>query len=186
MQLKTFINFSQTTPEGKVIKKKRVRARSMVANFVDIIYIYFASATLNINRYDTGAASAMSYSYLDNQSALGSAGNQNAGIVVGTGSTAVAIGDYQLDTAIAHGTGAGQLSHGTTTVTVTPTTDGGKRYFRISRAFTNSSGGDITINEIGLVVNYSSYIYLLEHSLSTYTITNGNVGTVEYEFSITI
>ena len=81
----------------------------------------------------------------------------NAGIQVGTGNTAVTLTDYKLQTAVLHGTAAGKmLKHGTYTrnyVTGATTSS-----FDLECMFLNSSGGSITIKEVG-VYGYSSTYY---------------------------
>lgn len=80
---------------------------------------------------------------------LGGAGDLDRGVFVGTGTTPVEYDDYALETKIQNGAGAGQLQHG----------DGGiaeiavaanRINLTISRNFTNASGGEIIINEIGI------------------------------------
>lgn len=70
-------------------------------------------------------------------------------IVVGTGNTAPTITDYAIETKIAHGAGAGQLQHSLTAFGL-PTSNATQSHFTITRDFSNASGGDITVNEIGL------------------------------------
>lgn len=84
------------------------------------------------------------------------ANQSNNGIVVGSGNAAESFDDYKLSTQIAHGTGAGQLSHGATT-RVTRTWDEANRKWviAIQRSFTNNSGNSIDVAEIG----YQSAIY---------------------------
>jgi len=109
------------------------------------------------------------------------------GLVVGTGSGAVTLTDYRLGTQIAHGVGAGQLSYGGTGL-VAPSTSGADRSWQASRTFTNSSGGDITVNEVGIYV-YSSnpYYYCIARDLTGgVLIANTKVGTLTYTFKITV
>lgn len=73
----------------------------------------------------------------------------DVGIVVGTGTTAVTPQDYQLATKIADGVSSGTIEHlpcGGTTF-VTSSTDGS---FTLDRLFRNSSGGTLTVNEVGV------------------------------------
>jgi hypothetical protein len=80
---------------------------------------------------------------------LAAAGVILYGIVVGTGVGAVAPTNYQLGAIITHGAGAGQLNYAACSVggaTTTPTTS----QVTVTRAFTNSSGAPITVNEIGI------------------------------------
>ena len=71
------------------------------------------------------------------------------GIVVGTGSTAWTFEDYKLDTLIAHGNSADQLSY-TATDTRTDAFVGDVVTTTATRTFNNNSGGAIEINEVGL------------------------------------
>lgn len=70
-------------------------------------------------------------------------------VVVGTGNTAPTITDYAMETKIAHGAGAGQLQYSLTAFGL-PTSNATQSHFTITRDFSNASGGDITVNEIGL------------------------------------
>src|SRR3989304_2177165 len=118
----------------------------------------------------------------------GPAGNTNYGIVAGTGTDAVTMTDYALQTLIAHGTASGQLSYGAVTFTG-PTTSGKTRYFEFQRALTNSSGGTITVNEIGVYVYPTStayyYMYLRDVLGSGVVVNNGQVLTIKYRVSVT-
>ena len=78
--------------------------------------------------------------------------NDNSfGIQVGTGDTAVAADDDSLATLIVEGTSSGQLTHQAVTFSLKTAISGGYR-FSISRQVDNASGGTITVEEIGLVV----------------------------------
>ncbi len=72
-------------------------------------------------------------------------------IVVGSGNTAPTITDFQLQTQIAHGVGAGQLQYSATTFAA-PAADATTAQFTITRNFANGSGGAVVVNEIGLYV----------------------------------
>lgn len=76
------------------------------------------------------------------------------GILVGTGTTAVDRDDYALDTLIAHGVGAGQLYYQACTVTGPTAITGGYRE-AIARQVDNSSGGSITVEEVGLAIQFT-------------------------------
>ena len=116
------------------------------------------------------------------------AGNANYGPMVGTGTTAPQVTNYNLQTKIAHGSGSGQLLYGATSLTAA-TTSGSTRFWKASRTFTNSSGSSITVNEVGLVLAYQStyYIMIARDVLSSgVVINNGQVGTLVYTFAITV
>jgi hypothetical protein len=75
------------------------------------------------------------------------------GIVVGSGTTAVAVSDYNVATKISHGTGTGQLQYGAVTL-IAPTISGNDCYTEVVRGFTNGSGATVTVAEIGLVFRF--------------------------------
>jgi len=112
-----------------------------------------------LNTLNTSNASAATH---NNMHYMSAAAADLFGLVVGTGTNAVAPGDYALQAKIAHGTGVGQLSYGADTVPTVPTTDGSVRYFEHQRIFTNSSGADITVYEFGAIARtYSIAQYFL-------------------------
>ncbi|KKM93055.1 hypothetical protein LCGC14_1212310 [marine sediment metagenome] len=72
------------------------------------------------------------------------------GILIGTGVTAVTMADWKLDVKIAHGVGGGQMDYAATVIGAFSQA-GGDAELTVSRLFTNSSGGQITIGETGVV-----------------------------------
>ena len=183
MKIRAFINWKNYDKEGKLISEHEHEANSFVKQFLQFLINRFLDA-VTISITDTGNI---------NRSASALAGVVDAasgadilGIVVGTGINAVTISDYTLQTKIANGAGAGQLSYGACTVDANVTIDGSTAYVQIYRTFTNSSGGAITIKEIGIIGSYSSYKFLLERSLSENTIANAASATLTYKISITV
>lgn len=81
---------------------------------------------------------------------------ENFGFLVGSGDTAPTMDDYQLATMITHGTGAGQLSHQALDNIDTKSTTGQVTSFRIGRTFTNGSGGDVTVREMGMAFRHTA------------------------------
>lgn len=79
------------------------------------------------------------------------AGIDTSGIVVGSGVAAESFEDYALQTQIANGIGAGQLSYIESNAPV-KSWNGGTLKMTVAHAryFNNNSGGIITVNEIGL------------------------------------
>jgi len=117
----------------------------------------------------------------------GPAGNANYGPVVGTGTGAFSWDNYALTTLIAHGTGAGQLSYGATTFNA-PATSGNDRYYEVIRTFQNNSGGDITVNEIGLYATNGTYYWCFARDVlgTGVTVPNGQTLTVTYKIKVTL
>lgn len=76
------------------------------------------------------------------------------GILVGTGVNANSFEDFALQTKVANGTGAGQMSYVQSELAV-QAYDGGTLTMTVAHArfFNNNSGGDIGINEVALASN---------------------------------
>lgn len=159
---------------------------------IDILHEGYTNAQVVNGGTDTGGtlrtlnrALAGSGSNLD---ALSGAANNTFGIQVGTGVTAVAIGDTALVTLIADGVAATQLQYGATSA-IAPSTAGSTRSFTVSRTLTNNSGGTVTIQEVGLVLSYTADAlrrFLVERSLSTQAILNTASATATYTIGVTV
>lgn len=79
----------------------------------------------------------------------------NLGIVVGSDNTAAAPTQFALGTQIAHGEAAGELLYGgNECITIAFVNPNGQ--FTVRRYFTNVSGGDVTIEEVGIYANGAS------------------------------
>ena len=125
--------------------------KSFVRQWNDLIYCLTVNQNTNVKLID-GSTQLVYPTDLINLRMTSVGGNEDDNsIVVGTGNTAVTISDYQLETQIAHGGGAGQLTHQTATVnaSVVAAPNCG---FIIERAFVNNSGGDITARESAIYV----------------------------------
>lgn len=112
------------------------------------------------------------------------------GILAGTGTTAPAIDDYQMETKISHGIGAGQLQYSAVAFGA-PTSDGTVSHFTITRDFSNASGSPVTVREVGLVVRFermgSGYDYYLTiRDAVNITIPDGETLTVNYRLQAAV
>lgn len=174
-----------------------VRSRSWVKNFPRILATNF-NATVGVNNeWGSGDADGgirnMNGSWLLNNATYntnydpllveGTAANDLFGIQVGTDNTAPKPTDYALGGKISHGTGAGQLNYGAG-ICVSTIFDGSTYDLLLWRPFGNESGGNITVQEIGLYgahyyTTTSSY-FLIARDLLNFTVNDGEVGTVEY------
>jgi hypothetical protein len=110
------------------------------------------------------------------------AGNTTYGIVVGTGDTAVVYTNHDIETKIAHGTGAGQLSYGAHSP-LSVSYDSELLSFGITRTITNSSGSTITVKEVAIIcahVNgYNTAYFLLDRHVfeTSVPMVDGSVWT---------
>ena len=111
------------------------------------------------------------------------------GIVVGTGTTAIAMSDYVLTTPITEGVGAGQLNY-QAMVFAALSTSGTSRLITITRSLQNNSGGNITLGEVALygkTFDTSAYqTFCLAHDLLTLTINTGQAKTITYTATLAL
>jgi len=155
-----------TDKNGKVVLRKRQRSRSFVVGFLNAFYNVMSGANNN--------------DFLENPD-----------IVVGSGTAKPTISDTGLESQISNGTGAGQLQYGsdslTTPVANTNTNTGS---FTWSKSFTNGSGGNVTVSEVGayittLIASTSTTWFILHDLLpSPITLSPNQVLTVVYTVTI--
>lgn len=196
--LSLFYDYQIKDFNGKILKKSRKRrSHSFVKQFIQ--YLYFAASssetissvvdTSNTSRTLTNWGSSSSWGITFNISTVGAVSTY--GIVVGTGSTAVTIDDYKLATQVAQGTSSGQLEH-STMVYGAPATDASGTTFRLTRDFTNNSGGNIILNEVGVIIagydgSSTRYFLIIRDILSpTITVNNLTTLTINYNLRTTI
>jgi hypothetical protein len=163
-----YIELEVKDRKGRLLKRKRMRAQSWVGNLVGFLSAIFSGGappttaslgyiTSRADLVDTnGIARGLLLCVYPAGVQIGvaaAAGVDTFGILVGTGSGAVTLGQYSLVTRITHGTGVGQLSYGATTVEAMVKDTAW--YFRVVRSFTNNSGADITVYEVGLFMQFA-------------------------------
>jgi len=159
-------------------------ANSIVIAFADMIAAGLKNATMTNIKDTSGTNRTSALSGLRWDAGVTVATH---GILVGTGTTAVALEDYNLETQIAHGISSGQLEHGAMTDDVTLSTSGGERFFRGYRTFTNNSGDSITIEEVAVVINTAgNYKMLIDRTLKNFAVADTASATVTYRWSVTV
>jgi hypothetical protein len=112
----------------------------------------------------------------------GPLGNDQNGIVIGTGTTPPTRTDYNLQAKITHGSGTGQITYQQQTHELL--TD---YSFRLTREFTNA-GSDLSVAEAGLIYNTSiagtlRTLLLLRDTFTPISVTAGNGIRVRYTLS---
>jgi hypothetical protein len=175
-----YIEWELRDPKGRIVKRGKQPVKSFVKVWIQWLYIQFASGSLTIN--DTsGTSRTMDYNTRLRIDA--GSGVSAYGIVVGNSDTPVTRDDYKLGSQIAHGNATGQLTYGAMSWDA-PVTYGTGYLLRGVRVFTNNSGGDVTVKEIGVYVLWGSYYFcIIRDVLSTpVTIPNGYSWTVRYNF----
>ena len=183
MNIEIFYSFQDFDSNGNPVgKSNRIKANSLVGNFINLLG-YQLSIVGVPNVKDTLGVSRLFSTNLTFP-VNAAVGIDTYGLVVGTGTTAVSIADYKLQTQILHGSTSGKLSHGAVTFTP-PFNSGSSQIIEVVRTFNNNSGGDITITEIGLVCAPSQN-YLFERTLATKVVVNGGATTIRSQIIVTV
>jgi len=157
--------------DGRLIHAHRQRSHSWVRNAYNLMFGQLAAKDLDdaglwgagyISMKDTGGSiRAGDGNGIYNPTNVstdgtdwgyrGPAGNDDYGILVGSGTDAESFEDYKLQTQIAEGSGAGQLNHAQSGPHNLTYNAGTKVLGNtLVRYFNNNSGGDVDINEVGL------------------------------------
>jgi len=152
-----------TDKDGKVVLRKRQRSRSFVVGFLNALYSDLSSPSNSTNAFSS------------------------PNIVVGSGTATPTISDTGLESQISNGTGAGELQYGTDSLTTpaanTNTNTGSMTW---NKSFTNGSGGNVTVSEVGAYANAGGTAYFILHDLlpSPITLSPNQVLTVVYTITI--
>lgn len=154
--------------DGNITENRVLKSKSFVRQFLELLYAQVAGIFywMSTQPYQFSVVQVMNtsgvrkpvFAYEGIFDCAAAAADQNKGIMVGIGTTAPTINDYQLQTRITHGTGAGQLQYGGVAFGL-PASDPMTSQFTITRNFANASGGSITVNEIGLYVRARAVTY---------------------------
>ena len=176
--------------EGKVIRRKKGKSKSWTQQFCQLLEAQMGQMEA-VNARDTGNILRTLRPYSSNFVMTAGTGVIDYGIRAGIGITAEAITDYVLVTPIAHGTGAGQLSHAAVTFT-TIANDATSAWFTVSRNFTNNSGATITVNEIGMICygldsgGYTRYLLIARDVITAQGVLNNQTLTVTYKIKVVV
>jgi hypothetical protein len=173
----------------KIVRKvRKQKGHSFVKQFAQYLLRNMVNQSITVK--DIGNNSrTLSTSYFINANTNAGATITTYGLVIGSNATAVTINDYTLNTQIAHGITAGTLQYSAMAIGA-PTSDATSNYFVMTRVFTNGSGGNVSINEIGIYVydDSSTYCFCFSRDIltSTITLTNGQNLTLNYTIKVTI
>ena len=170
--------------KGKLVSDTGFKpSRSFTIAFLQLITILFKQASVSIKCTDGTTQSAG----VNTQNLNLKLSVSGYGIMPGTGTTPVDNLDYVMETLIADGSGAGELTYGSMAF-VDPAESVGNIDLVMSRAFTNNSGGTITITEVGLYGRVGSVarVGMVAHDLLTVEILDTQVGTIQYLIRTTV
>jgi len=193
MRLETYYRILKHDPKGKLVSDTGLMpSHSYVIQFLELIESLFK--TIDKTATDVAGAETVLMDISDIMNTKGRAdaivGDDTYGIVVGTnaGTTAEDNENYALDTKIADGGGGGQLNYQAVTF-VAPAVDGANVDFDITRVFANTSGGPITVKEIGIICKNSTdtkYHLLLRDVVADEVVGDGLSLTVVYTLRTTV
>jgi hypothetical protein len=186
MKMQVYINWKEIRPDGSFGREIEHELHSYTVGFFKILMAHFVQGSI-ANCKDTGGVNQTISGLSSNFDITAALGVVTRGIVVGTGNNAPTIDDYVLQTLILHGATAGKLNYAALVKNTTAVNSpAGTWYFLFERQLTNTSGGNITVNEVGLYVNGSGYNIMVDRSLSTFIINNGAGALVTYKISLTV
>lgn len=159
--------------DGKILKSYEKISDSLTGNFLQSLYAFFSgnnTSTWAITAAPLGDGSQnMIVHTIDNLYVIlvtnnyyldGIAGDTNHGIVFGSGITPVTPADYKIETLIPHGLAANQLSYLGMSAPLAPTITGNSTKFKLLRMATNSSGANVTVNEVAIYIQVTSIKYM--------------------------
>ena len=173
-----------TDKDGKVIDRRDGESRSWLIAWLLLLYSCFRTVDQDITCTD-GVARTNDQGY-NTLASKAVAGDATRGSVVGSGTTAVALSDYALETQIAHGVGAGQLQYGATSFVYPPALLGKQVFFKLSRTFTNGSGDDVSVSEFGTYTDIGLGTFeaciCRDVLLNPTVVPNGGALTLRYRF----
>ncbi|MBA7528295.1 hypothetical protein ES705_20478 [subsurface metagenome] len=163
-----FWTFEVFDRNGKLIQRHRQRSHSWVRNAYNHLVTQLMAINAGDSPFGAGkinikntAGALIDYDFYITCTHLGdpedvgkayrgAAGVDTSGIQVGSGTNAESLEDYKLQTQIANGAGAGQLSH---TEGDPPVKGYSAPVYSVQhvRYFNNNSGGAVDVNEVGIV-----------------------------------
>jgi len=169
---------------NKVISVKKVKGKTWVYNFIEILFSLFLAPVASDVAYSVRDTSntARDVPNIDPTLPAGylgaPAGNADYGIVVGSGaSPSYDPTKYALDAKIVESA----MNPSECAVEYTA-----EHQIRVRRSFTNNSGGDLTVTEVGLICNWRGFFILLSYDVISGGITVPAGGTLTVTYTISL
>jgi len=207
-----FLKMEVFDKAGKLVHEHSQRSHSWVRNAYNLMFCQLAAKAPSDSTFEAGKLSIKDTSGstqygadkplmscpsgADPDSAgyayLAPAGEDDWGILVGSGTNAESFEDYALDTQITEGTGGGQISYIASQAHAITYTAGTKVLKNdLIRFFNNNTGSSRAVNEVALVVFGAIYSYghkwvqSRDHLASTVTVPDTGQLKVTYTIQIT-
>lgn len=147
----------------------------------------FGAGYISEKRFSDGTMTNQAYIFRTFGNMLTGGEGSQQGIIVGIGSTAFNVDQYQLDTVIVCGSSAGNLYYNASSVKSTTYDAVGKTWTIVgSRIFNNNSGGSIVVAETGLIPSDNDYgtLWLFERSLLSPAVTVPDAAQLTVTYTI--
>jgi len=147
----TSIKVRVLNPDGSCVYEKEEESKSLLRAFSRTMWAIFKSASYTLVGID-GTTEDITKPFDATDSWLliltAVASNDDRGIVIGRGDTAVALDDYCLETLIVEGTSTNQMNY---LLQTESTVEGASEdYTELKRVITNNSGATIVVKEAGV------------------------------------
>ena len=179
-------------PDGEPVDRILKPVNSWVKQFPQILKMSMQHID-ELGVLDTSNVSqTITHDPVPQMEADAAAGNDSFGVLVGTSTTAPTSTDVALNAKIAAGAGAGQLDYQAvlTNAGLSPISITGGFRVPLSRQVDNNSGGGITVEEIGLVVEHrilaGTAFFLILHDLITSVIPDGTSRVFTYNLDFLV
>jgi len=143
-----YIELSLKDFEDNVLRCETYPFKSFLINWVKYEHSQRINATIE-NVQDVSGSLYTQQIPVSNIAAPVAEGISQYGIVVGAGSSVFTGSEYSLETLINHGSSTDHLNYGSCSITA-PTVSGNTTSMEIERHFTNNSGADVTVREVGV------------------------------------
>lgn len=168
-------------PAGRLIKRfPWKKANSLLCQFIQVLQIQASQVAINIKRTDgtTSANSISTAAFRLNAAAV----NADWGMIIGTGTTAVTMTDFALETRVFTNIVFGIVSF------AAENPDVATWRLAIARTFLNNTGASLGIREVGLAsVDQPGTKYILvDRSLYSVDVPNGVTVTMTYRITISL
>lgn len=213
-----FLELEVRDKDGKVIYQHRQRSHSWCRNAYNMMFSQLAGKDADDDTWGAGKLSVkdtgntlrhgdgpISIGNIASDSSLRSvdfaavssgglraiAGDDDYGILIGSGTNAESFEDYVLQTKIVNGTVAGQLSYVESEAHAITWTGGTLTLKNdLIRYFNNNSGGSVDVNEVALVtrgcVEDEDRLYLLARDKLGATVTVPDTGQLKVTYTISL
>lgn len=202
-----FITLEVFDKDGKLIQKHHQRSHSWNRNAYNLMFSQlagkdcddagvFEGGKLSLKRTSAGiwsddkpASLCYDTDVTVDSTAQGyraTAGNDEWGILVGSGTDAESFEDYALQTLVIEGAGAGQLNYAQSEAHDI-SWDGGIKVLKnaLVRYFNNNSGGDVSVSEVGLgFKGVGTWCYLNSRDKLALTMTVPDTGQLKVTYTI--